>query len=448
MDTRAGPTWGRRLHRQLRRAAAHLPKGLRFALQRRLVDVDPLPDSCIELKIADTQDELEACFRLLHDAHVGSGLMQPDPSGLHVTIFHALPSTTTLCAKVDGRVVGTLSLIRDGVFGLPLQSFVNLSRVRAGAGHMAEVAALAIDPKFRGGAGGLLFPLMKFLYDYCRSYFDTRHLLIAVDPARIEMYESLLFFERLADAEVGTYDFAQGAPAVGARLDLQALPARLKQGFGGRPARRDLYRYFVEARFPNVVVPQRRYFTTNDPVMTPAMLDHFFNRRTAVFATLDERRRMLLRSIYDLPAYRDVLPAVGTSASTHTLRCHRRFSLKCPAVLTTNIDGLYVRLELEIIEVSQRGFLARCREPVTLQRPGIATVELGRDECATLTAVAVRADATPIGTHYGFRIDASDPVWQRCVHALQQGQTHADLSSATATATATAARPIALHAAA
>ena len=63
------------------------------------------------LKIADTKEELEACFTLLHDAYVDSGFMKPDPSGMRVTIYHALPTTTTLCAKYDGQVVGTLSLI-------------------------------------------------------------------------------------------------------------------------------------------------------------------------------------------------------------------------------------------------------------------------------------------------------------------------------------------------
>ena len=39
---------------------------------------------------------------------------------------------------------------------------------------------------------------MKFMYQYCRTYFDTRHLVIAVNPNRIEMYESLLLFSQQA----------------------------------------------------------------------------------------------------------------------------------------------------------------------------------------------------------------------------------------------------------
>ncbi len=50
--------------------------------------------------------------------------MTPDPSGMRVTIYHALPTTTTLCAKIGDQVVGTLSLIRESALGVPLQLHV------------------------------------------------------------------------------------------------------------------------------------------------------------------------------------------------------------------------------------------------------------------------------------------------------------------------------------
>ena len=122
------------LHQAARTALALLPRTWRFAFFRNLIDCDDRPDARLELKIADTQDELEACFRILHDAYVAAGFMQPDPSGLRVTIYHALPTTTTLCAKWDGQVIGTISMIREGVFGFPLQSVFNLGQVRSKTG--------------------------------------------------------------------------------------------------------------------------------------------------------------------------------------------------------------------------------------------------------------------------------------------------------------------------
>ena len=271
------------LHKALRKLFGILPRDQRFAIYRSFVNCDPAPSARLQLKIAETQEELEACFRLLHDAYVNAGFMKPDPSGMRVTIYHALPTTTTLCAKYDGEVVGTLSLIRDSVFGFPLQSIFDLSGVRAKAGNIAEVSALAVNPKFRKTGGAILFPLMKFMYEYCVTFFDTRHLVIAVNPNRIEMYESLLFFRRLTANVVENYDFANGAPAVGAWLDLRHAPAIFKNVYGAKPARKNLDAYFTEVKLPNIQLPQRRYYTTNDPVLTPDLLDHFFQRPDHVF---------------------------------------------------------------------------------------------------------------------------------------------------------------------
>ena len=150
------------------------PRGLRFAAYRFFVDCDTAPDARLSLKIADTREELEACFQLLHDAYVGSGFMRAHPSGMRINIYHALPTTTTLCAKFDGEVVGTISLIRESAFGFPLQSIFDLHGLREKRGRIAEVSALAVHPRFRQTGGSILFPLMKFLYQYCEALFDTR----------------------------------------------------------------------------------------------------------------------------------------------------------------------------------------------------------------------------------------------------------------------------------
>eukprot|EP00825_Cyclidium_porcatum_P026376 TRINITY_DN2839_c0_g1_i2.p1 TRINITY_DN2839_c0_g1~~TRINITY_DN2839_c0_g1_i2.p1 ORF type:complete len:262 (+),score=33.34 TRINITY_DN2839_c0_g1_i2:214-999(+) len=180
-----------------RKLFSMLPQKRRHDVYRSLVDCNPDPNKRLVLKIAESKEELEACFKLLHDAYVSSGFMTPDPSGMRVTIYHALPTTTTLCAKYDDQVVGTLSLIRESAIGFPLQRIFDLTGVREKEGQIAEVSALAVHPRFRRTGGTILFPLMKFMYEYCTTFFDTRHLVIAVNPRHIEMYESLLFFKRL-----------------------------------------------------------------------------------------------------------------------------------------------------------------------------------------------------------------------------------------------------------
>jgi GNAT superfamily N-acetyltransferase len=412
----------------MRALVGALPQRARFAAYRRFVECDPSPDARLELKIAETQSELEACFALLHDAYVASGFMQPHPSGLRVTPYHALPTTTTLCAKFDGRVAGTLSIVREGVFGFPMQSAFDLGAVRAREGRIAEISALAVHPDFRRTGGSILFPLMKFMYEYCTQYFDTRHLVIAVNPNRIELYEALLMFERLPSSVVDRYDFAGGAPAIGATLDLQAAPQRFLGVYGRKAERRNLHRYFVETRLAHIRHPGRGYYTSNDPVMTPALLDHFFNRRTDVLAQLDERRLALLHSVYPGDAWRRVLPPRPAAPQGQALRRHPRFSLKCPATISFAVGSTQASQRATLVELSAQGFQARTLRPLQVGTVCDVEVTLGEGLVSRVRAVLVRNVASSAGHFHGFRVDTPDDAWQCCVAALENSQTHAELT--------------------
>ena len=406
-------------------ALGGLPRETRFALYRRMVDCNPAPDPRLTLGIASTQQELEGCFALLHDAYVASGFMKPDASGLRVTPYHALPTTTTLFAKFDDQIVGTLSIIREGVFGFPMQSAFDLTAVRARPGRIAEISALAVHAGFRDASGTILFPLMKFMYEYCTAYFDTRHLVIAVNPKHIEMYESLLLFQRLHAEVVDNYQFANGAPAVGASLDLSTAPALFEESYEGRRTNKNLYHYFTQVTLPNIHFPQRPYYTTNDPVMSPALLDHFFNQRTQVFQQLDERRRRLLKAIYHEEGYRKVLPPVADGpVVAEPLRRHRRYSFKCPAWMELSDEGVVQSVALEVIDVSQSGFLARAESALGEQMRGLVRLELGAGVVVTTTAVVVRRITTPNGSFFGFQIDGPDDhEWRRTIDSMEAHHT-------------------------
>ncbi len=419
------------VHQAIRKLISWLPRSQRFKVFRSFADCNPAPSQRLVLKIADTKEELEACFSVLHDAYVDSGFMTPDPSGMRVTIYHALPTTTTLCAKYDGQVVGTISLIRESALGVPLQRIFDLSSVREKAGYIAEVSALAVHRNFRKTGGSILFPLMKFMYEYCTTFFDTRHLVIAVNPSHIEMYESLLFFKRLTATMVENYDFVNGAPAIGATLDLKEAPEIFKRHYSSKPPRRNLHAYFLEVKLPNIQFPSRRFFTTNDPVLTPQLLDHFFNVRTKTFDNLSERKKALLHSIYDLPEYRAVLPVLSENADDIPIRRHERFSVTCPARITFVTPDGPQEIPIEVIEVSRYGFQARAHNPLPLNTWCDTTIQLGHADVSHFRSLALREKNNGSNGYYGFRLGEPDLLWKKFVAALYRSTTYSDLDSAT-----------------
>ncbi len=426
--------WSRRstrllIHRAARSLLPVLPFALRSRFYRRMVHCDPAPPASITLKLAETKEELEACFRLLHDAYVRAGLMQPHPSGLRATLYHALPTTSTLLARWDGEVVGTVSLIRQSRLGFPLQKIFHIDAIEQIGGNIAEVSALAVAPRFQARGGTILFPLLKFMYEYATRLFDTRHLVIAVNPRHIDFYESILFFRRLRKQAVEHYDFVNGAPAVGATLDLQEADRVLKKVYDHLEPSRNLYRYFTGLTLPNIAFPEKRFFTTNDPVMTPELLDHFFNQRTQLFASLAEQELRTLHAIYDLPAYKACLPPVPMRQPGQVgqeRRRHRRFSISCPGQATADGESA----QLRVLECSNFWLRAKIGKSLSLGGHCRLSVELGAHEHSDLEARVIRR-ATSQKDVYILQIEQADKAWTKFVSALNRASTHQDLEHAT-----------------
>ncbi len=239
------------------------------------------------------------------------------------------------------------------------------------------------------------------------------------------MYESVMLFRRLQAQAVENYDFVNGAPAVGATLDLAQAPEAYRLAYAGRRPERDLHHYFTQVSLPNIRFPQRPYYTTNDPVMSPELLDRFFNRQTRGFEQLNQRQRRLLRAIYPEASYRAVLPEVSASSRTE-VRQHRRFSLKCPA--TWHIDGEATQggseaMPLEVIDASREGFLARSATPLSRTTCGSVQVNFSEGRHAQAQAVVVRRLDMEGGSFHGFKITAPSPVWDECIAELEAQDT-------------------------
>jgi hypothetical protein len=178
-------------------------------------------------------------------------------------------------------------------------------------------------------------------------------------------------------------------------------------------------------------MPTRRYFTTNDPVMTPELLDYFFNQRTRTFANLQARERGLLHAIYNLQAYAAVLPMLpAESESLYRQRAHARYSLKCPANFVVASGAARSEHPVLVIECSDDGFLALSHQELPLNVWGQAHIRLGNNETSVIRAMSVRVQRTTANWSYGFKVTDPDLPWRTLVSVLQWGSTHNDLDIA------------------
>lgn len=284
-----------------------LPKPIKHFILRLVVQFPDAISTTLRFKVAETQEELEQAFHLLHNAYVHEKLMSPHPSGLRVTKYHALSSTSTLIAIENNVVVGTLSLIRQSSFGLPMESIFNLDGLPVES-RLAEVSSLAIKKEYLHQRGRILFPLLKFLYHYSHEYFGITHFVIAVNPKWIDFYEGILMFKPLSKKVVQNYSFVNGAPAVGAVLDLNLAQKIYHQIYSQKKTHRNLSAFFQDLDTLNMEFPLRKRSMISDPILTPTLLDYFFNIKTNCMSTMNDFELTHLRLTYDHSDYLRLIP--------------------------------------------------------------------------------------------------------------------------------------------
>lgn len=385
-----------------------LPENIRFAIMRKNVRIDPnWPSSSLEIKIATEEHELESAYRLLHNSYVKAGFMSPDPTAMRVLSQHLLPQTTTIVAKWDGNVIGTLSLIRDNPFGLPLEKIFDVSDRRRNGRRLAEVSSLAVDPAYRGHINVALFPLFRFVYQYAKECFGIHEFVIAVNPSMVDLYLGFICFERLKSAPK-PYDFVKGAPAVGLYLNFETVLERWQKVFAHRPDSKNFHKYWTEIPTdPRNMMPKRKYRSSSDPILTPKLLTEFFLNRAQLARKLSYKEVQMLLDIYPYPEFQKALLPLQNVLSRRNVRLETQMRAEI---------GLS-RLPGEVLNVSREGLLLRVQDEQLQIGQKIALSVWLNDSSATELTVEVRW--RPQGGLIGFKIHEPTQEWATMIDTLE-----------------------------
>ncbi len=193
-------------------------------------------------KIADCQEEREAAFRLIHDAYMKSGLMEPNAAGMRVTPHHCLPTTDLFVAYHGDQLIYTMSLISDDAMGLPLERVyegeVNALRQSSGD-YLAEVSCLAArEGHFPRGRMYQVFVRLAGLMVQSARENGVERLLIACHPRHARFYKNFLGFKQFG--EQLNYSVVKNHPAVACQHDFALLDSE----------RYKLYDKIYEYQFP------------------------------------------------------------------------------------------------------------------------------------------------------------------------------------------------------
>lgn len=386
-----------------------MPEAFKFALMRKKVKINhEWPSPSLEIKIADTPEELESAYKLLHDSYVKSGFMNPDPTGMRVLPQHLLPQTTTIVAKWDGKVIGTLSLIRDNPFGLPLEKIFSVNDRRQNGRRLAEVSSLAVDPKYRGQINRALFPLFRFVYQYARDCFGIHEFVIAVNPSMVDLYLGFMLFEKLK-SKSKSYDFVKGAPAVGLYLNFETCMERWDATFNHRPMQANFFKYWSEnPEDERNRMPKRSYHSASDPILTPTLLQDFFIDKANLGSKLTYSELQVLLEVYPFPEFQKIFQPLMAEFARKNVRIETQMKAQIEPHHTM----------AEVLNVSKHGLLLRAPKG-TLPLNEVITLKVWLNKDA-MTEIKAKVKWSPNNSLFGLQLVEHNNDWDNMIAVLEQ----------------------------
>jgi hypothetical protein len=166
---------------------------------------------------------VENAWKLVYERYVGSGLISPNPFGIH-TSPHAIHTDTCVvfgqCSNTR-RLTSTMTLIPDAADGLSLDSVYHreLGSLRRKGRKLMEVGLLVAECRATVSRDiTALFELMKWGV-YYGLHLGINDIVIGVHPRHVRFYTRWFSFEQFAPER--TYPVVRNRPVVPLRLSLK-----------------------------------------------------------------------------------------------------------------------------------------------------------------------------------------------------------------------------------
>jgi hypothetical protein len=391
-----------------------LPSDVRFSIIRSGIKIQKEQLSQYRFKIATTQGEIEQGFRLLYESYLNDGMIDPNDSQLRITKFHVLPTSTMIVGLKGDEVVATVTHVLDSSFGLPCDKVADFSELRKPEVTIAEVSALAIKKGYRR-QNSLLFGLTRFLFDYSYHQCGVNYWVICIRKRIQDYYRAVFFFKPFSKSDFN-YSEVKGLESVILKNELKTLPHLFENHYKSLPDEKNLYEFYFGAnRELEQNVPDFLFKTSTLPVLTPSMLNYFFNEKTSILSELTDSEKIEILNAYNHPEYEEVIE-LETNAS-HSRRTSPRRTVNMRGFFVVPNDFINQIINVSILCISRGGLLMYSRHGL----PELDKIEL-HVEIVPNQTILVRLEFIKEfkeGT-FACRIVADDnPAWLKFIDAIE-----------------------------
>jgi len=175
------------------------------------------------VRIANRSELREKAYKLLHDIYLKMGIVNSNSNSLWLSIYDALPETTTFVAdNSEGEIGGALTIVFDSPIGLPADELYKkeIDKLRNTGGQICEFISLGTNIGGKTSLktiAGLFY--CAFLHAWQRK--DSAKLIITVHSRLEKFYCRKLSFEKLGPER--NYAKVNEEPTVLLYLSLKAI---------------------------------------------------------------------------------------------------------------------------------------------------------------------------------------------------------------------------------
>lgn len=214
--------------------ATLLPRASNISQALKAVSREPVAAEAseIEIRLVETPWEMEAVYRLTHDAYVERGYcdVQPDGRLVHYPHLDGIPQTKVLVALAGGEIVGTNSLTLDGPAGLHMDDDfkAECDAVRAEGRTLAASWRIVTSSTCRSERTVVMGLIQRTVDLMLAQKIQTS--VFTFNPRHERVYQRLLNMTTVARKD--SIGGLKNAPAVFMRLDMERIPVRWLSGGG------------------------------------------------------------------------------------------------------------------------------------------------------------------------------------------------------------------------
>lgn len=165
--------------------------------------------------VANKPEDLTRCYSLAYQEYYKKGYVKEHvPNKMIISEHDSDKETLVVMAKDENqKIVGTLSIVVDGMRGLPCDElfFDELVKLRQNGSRIAEVVRLAISDEYKNSKE-ILVGMFNLVCNYVKNIAKCSDLIIEVNPRHVKYYQRLLLFKVISEEK--ECKRVEGAPAV------------------------------------------------------------------------------------------------------------------------------------------------------------------------------------------------------------------------------------------